>query len=105
MPHCPRFIYHNILSYNLSTEELTNMYIIGNSFANYEENVRMFIQPQQTLVEELYSTQAVIDTPLDFLKNDVFDHTSLMTVDPSKLPESNDKFWLPRELMQPKTEE
>lgn len=99
LPHCPRFLYHNMISFNFNKEQLSELFIIGNSFANYEEQVKLFLQPKKTLVEDLYLTGAVNETSLNFLNNEVFDQISLMSIDSSKLPDTNDPFWTPQELM------
>ena len=99
MPHCPRFLYHNLLLANWDAERLQNLFIVGNSFDVYEEKVRMFKQPNPTCVEDLYATKSVHEIKLDFKGNDFFDSTSLMSFYPNFLPPKEDPFWLNREKM------
>lgn len=93
MPHCPRFLYHNALAANWSPEQLQRMLIVGNSFAAYEERVRLFIQKRATAVEGLYAAGAVGETALDFGGNEFFDNTAVMTVRAEALPPKEDAFW------------
>ena len=99
MPHCPRFLYHNMLVSNWVQDKLSKMFIIGNSFSNYEEKVRLFIQKKSTAIEELYAKNVVNEVMLDFGGDDFFDNTSVMTICSDKLPPQSDSFWSARSLL------
>ena len=79
MPHCPRFLFHNLLVSNWSVEKMKNVFIVGNSFAGYSENCRMLIQRVRTAIEDLYDTEMIEDKPLDFGDNQFFSEMSMMT--------------------------
>ena len=98
MPHCPRFLYHNILISNWSPKMMQNLCIVGNSFKDYSEKCRLFIQNLRSAVEDLFDQGSIIETPLDFDNSEPFDSISYMTCDLSKLPPECDIFWSPREL-------
>ena len=99
MPHCPRFIYHNLIVNNWNSSDLENLLIVGNSFELYEEKYRMFIQTEKTAVEEIYAAGVIEEKKLDFLNNDYFDGTALMNVNTTKIHQLEDEFWKPHELM------
>ncbi|OHT02205.1 SRR1-like protein-related protein [Tritrichomonas foetus] len=99
MPHCPRFIYHNLLVTNWNPLLMKNMFIIGNSFSMYEEKYRMFLQKTKTAVEDIFSKGIIDEVSLDFLKNEFFDSTSIMMVNEAKLKEIEESFWEKREIL------
>ncbi|KAH0793353.1 SRR1-like protein [Histomonas meleagridis] len=101
MPHCPRFLYHNLLLANWDESQLQHLIIVGNSFESYEEKVRMLKQPNSSCVEDLFATKSVHEIKLDFKGNDFFDSTSLMLFCPNFLPPKEDNFWQNREKMHP----
>lgn len=66
MPHCPITLYNNLLWANWSVDKLKMIVIIGNSFANYEEN---------TIGDELKHKAGYIHGSLQFVSEDVLPNT------------------------------
>lgn len=72
IPHCPRFIYHNLLLQNWNKTQIEKLFVIGNSFYNYLEKYDLKIQKAKTFVEEVASYKVHDETLLDFGNYDCF---------------------------------
>lgn len=80
MPHCPRFLYHNLLAANWSRDAMSSLFVIGNSFKMYSDKYKLMMQTKRTCIEDLFDTNSVTDEPLNFSGTDFFSETSLMTL-------------------------
>jgi hypothetical protein len=90
MPHCPRFLYHNLLLKNWTIEGLSGLAVIGNSFLEYSEKFRTFVQQKRSCVEDIFDAGVVVEQPLDFGGNEAFSTLSLMLIDREKLANVGD---------------
>lgn len=99
LPHCPAFLYHNLLATNLSIDHFPNLLIIGNSFEEHAKQVKIGDVKYKSLIEETYNNGYIEETNLDFNNNLFFYNTSLLLANPSKLPKETDPFWTKREML------
>ena len=100
MPHCPSFLYHNLIISNLSQESFKNLIIIGNSFENHAEQVKYDCEMQKTIADEVISKEFMKEIKLNFLDDLFFYSTSIMYAnDSSKLPPDDDSFWKNKEYL------
>ena len=89
LPHCPRWLYHNVLARNWTQAALLNLCIIGNSFIGILE--RGSLENMGAVSEAIYQSctgRCLIESPIseDKICGYAFSRTSLMFV--WKLPVS-----------------
>jgi hypothetical protein len=96
MPHCPRFLYHNLLVENWTSEKMADLLLIGNSFSYYSDECRLFLQPKRSSVEDLFDAGVVTENVLDFNGSDTFSTTSLMEANAAGLTTIDAQFFISR---------
>ena len=102
MPHCPRFLFHNLLVSNWSLDQIRKLFILGNSFAGYSKSYRMFIHTVRTATEDVFDTGIIADESLDFDGSTLFNELSLMSFQgPDE--KAGDLFDTPREFLDAKS--
>ncbi|EAY08593.1 SRR1-like protein-related protein [Trichomonas vaginalis G3] len=99
LPHCPAFLYHNLLASNLSLEKFKNLIIIGNSFEEHSKKAKIGEVTYKSLIEETFNKKFIIEQQLNFNDNLFFYNTSSMIANAEGLPEKDDPFWNKRELL------
>ena len=100
MPHCPSFLYHNLIISNLSPERFSKIVIIGNSFENHVEQVKYDCEMKKTIADESITKDYIREIKLNFSDDIFFYSTSIMySNDISKLPPKDDEFWKNKEYL------
>ena len=100
MPHCPAFLYHNLIVSNLTPETFSNLIIFGNSFKLTAEQAKYDQEVEKTIAIDVANNNFMEEVELDFDNNMLFHNSSLMySVDFSKLPQKDDEFWKNKTLI------
>jgi hypothetical protein len=106
MPHCPRFLYDNLLLKNWTIEGLSGLVVIANSFLEYSEKCRTLVQWKRSCIEDIFDAGVVVEKPLDFGENEAFSTVSLMSIDGEKLASVADELLAKQwEFMHAQTDE
>jgi len=93
MPHCPKFLYHNLLSTNWNFQSFKNILIIGNSFETYSGLFRYHNESSSKLFFRLCSNRSYNELPLSFDGNGAFIGLSLISINEEHIPPPSDPFW------------
>jgi hypothetical protein len=93
MPHCPRFLYHNLLAFNWNSAQLAELLIVGNSFRQYSEKCRLFLQQKRSAVEDLFDAGMIDDDNLDFRGNDAFNGLSVISANRNRIAKADSLFF------------
>jgi hypothetical protein len=87
MPHCPRFLYHNLLVENWASDRMANVLILGNSFESYSERCKAERRRKRSAVEDLFDAGIAEEEQLDFNGSDTFLHLAIISVNGERLEE------------------
>jgi hypothetical protein len=93
MPHCPRFLYHNLLAFNWGSARLAPLLVLGNSFRQYSEKCRLLIQQKRSAIEDLFDAGMIADERLDFAGSDAFSGLSLVSADAARMAQAGRAFF------------
>ena len=98
--HLPFFLLNNAVYQNLTKEQIKDFVFIGNSFRHCFR-----LRKGESILKEVVDNGLIIDDELDFLGDDTFDLTSILTCDEERIDEINESFWSkPRDFLEKESE-
>ncbi|EAY06299.1 hypothetical protein TVAG_475330 [Trichomonas vaginalis G3] len=93
--HGPHFLYHNLITTNLTPDKLANIVIIGNSI----ENSRNLKNSSGFIMGEAFDAGILNETMLNFNHDPSFDNTALITAQTENFPPLDNKIWSKRQII------
>ncbi|XP_001656422.2 SRR1-like protein, partial [Aedes aegypti] len=94
LPHCPKQISNNLLWKNWNSQQLGNIFLIGNSFAGIVANCpRRLLENNARFILEVEDFCREVPFDNTFKHTDIFNDTSLHYFDNANLKDKPEEFW------------